>query len=612
MRRPAVLFLAWAACIAAAPAWAANYGRFLSPDQAFRLSAVGHPGRVVLAWQIADGYYLYKDRFKVTAAAGAIGSVGFPPGESKDDPNFGRVVVYRRQVSLDVPVTRRSADGTVTLVVTYQGCADAGLCYTPITKRLRVSVPAGSAPAAAASARPATPANAGGGVARSDQDRLAGLIEHSSPGWFVLVFFGLGVLLAFTPCVLPMIPVLAGVIGGEAGALSTRRGFFLSLIYVLAMAVVYTAAGVAAGFFGSGLQAYFQAPWVVALFAAVFVGLAASLLGFYELRLPAAAVERLTRLSGRQRGGTWLGAAVMGMLSALIVSPCVAAPLAGALVVIGQAGEPVRGGLALFALALGMGAPLIVFGTVAGRLLPRAGAWMQTLERLLGVALLAFAVWLLGRIVPPAATLVLWGLVGILASVLIGAFDRLDPAAGSGARLGKAVGLAAFAYAVVLMIGGAAGAGNPLAPLAGLAGRAQAPGQAGLAYRPVASVTNLRAAVAQASAAGLPVMLEVSADWCTACKEMDNTTLRAPEVVAGLRRMQLLRADVTHNTPADRALLEHYHLFGPPAYLFFDRHGNRLSEDTVIGYLAATPFLHHVRHALDAGRPPPAGVRPSG
>lgn len=587
-----------AAGIALGSARAADFGRFLQPDQAFRLTTSAVPGVAVLTWKVADGYYLYRKRFQIEATAGAIGTPEMPAGEVKNDPNFGRVVVYRKQVSIRVPVTKLAGDGNLGLSVTYQGCADAGLCYTPITKHVTIAVPRPGGGAAAAATGPP-----GGAAAGSEQGRLAQLIERSNPVWFALVFFGLGILLAFTPCVLPMIPVLAGVVGGAGGATSARRGFSLSVVYVLAMAVVYTAAGVAAGLAGAGLQAYFQMPWVIALFAAVFVALAASLFGLYELRVPAAVLGRLTRWSGRQRGGTWVGAAVMGALSALIVSPCVAAPLAGALIVIGRAGQPLRGGIALFALALGMGAPLVAFGTVAGRLLPKAGAWMVLVERILGVALLAFAVWLLGRIVPGPVTLALWGLVGILGSVLIGAFDPLDDDAGPARRLGKGAALAAFAYAVVLLAGAAAGSADPLAPLAGLAGRsAPAAATAAYSYRPVRSVPELERAVARAAAAGRPVMLDFYTDWCTSCHEMDHTTLRNPAVLAGLRRMQVLRADVTRNTAADRALLQRYGLYGPPAYVFFDGSGRLLADDTVVGYQSAGPFLNHVRRALGPSR----------
>ncbi|MGH8225712.1 MAG: protein-disulfide reductase DsbD [Gammaproteobacteria bacterium] len=563
-------------------------GQFLPPDQAFHLDARAAPAAILLDWHIADGYYLYEDRFKITAERGAIGPLAFPPGEVEDDPNFGRVTIYRGGVRLRLPVTTVPPDGRVALAVTYQGCADAGLCYAPITRHVSLMMPVVAAPVLGSSSGGASVT----GSSASEQGRLAGLIEHANPVWFVLVFFALGVLLAFTPCVLPMVPILAGVLGGSRGV-GTRRGFALSLVYVLAMAAVYTAAGVAAGFAGTGLQGFFQSPWVIALFAAVFVALALSLFGWYELRLPAALTDRLTRMSGRERGGGWLGAAFMGALSALIVSPCVAAPLAGALVVIGQGGEPVRGGIALAALALGMGAPLVVYGTVAGRLLPKAGGWMTLIERLLGVAMLAYAVWLLGRVIPAPVTLVLWGLIGLVAALFLGLFKRLDPAAVGTRRLSRGAGLVAGVCGLILIVGGAAGSGNPLAPFAGFRAPTAAP-----VWRSVTSLADLQRQLKDAAAAGQPAMLDVYADWCTSCLDMERTTFRAPAVAAALRQMRVLRADVTANTPAERALLKRFGLYGPPAYLFFDRCGRRLPAQDVVGYLNAEHFLAHVRAAL--------------
>ncbi len=569
-----------AALAAAMFAPSAGAGRFLPPDQAFHLDARAASGAILLDWRIAEGYYLYQDRFKITAERGTIGSVSFPPGEVKDDPNFGRVTVYRGRVRLKVPVKQIPLDGRMTLSATYQGCADAGLCYAPITRHISLMLPAAAAPAVGSPPGGGTVASS----SASEQGRLAGLIEHANPAWVVLVFFVLGVLLAFTPCVLPMVPILAGVLGGNRGV-GTHRGFALSLVYVLAMAAVYTAAGVAAGFAGTGLQGFFQVPWVIALFAAVFVALALSLFGLYELRLPAALTNRLTLMSGRGGGGGgWAGAAFMGALSALIVSPCVAAPLAGALVVIGQGGEPLRGGIALAALALGMGAPLVVYGTIAGRLLPKAGRWMTLIERLLGVAMLAYAVWLLGRVIPAPVTLILWGVIGLVAAVFLGFFGGL---------LFRGAGLIAGVCGLVLIVGGAAGSGNPLAPFAGFRASSRQP-----VWQTVTSLAGLQSQLESARAAGRPVMLDFYADWCTACLDMEHTTFRAPTVAAALRQARVLRVDVTANTPAERALLKRFDLYGPPAYLFFDRCGRRLPAQDVVGYLDADRFLTHVRAAL--------------
>lgn len=581
------------------PAFASgNYGRFLPPGQAFMFSSRAVPGGVELHWKIADGYYLYKRQFKIVPKAGSLGKVNFPRGSVKSDPNFGQVVVYYHQVTLRVPVAKTPASGPVKFDVIYQGCAESGLCYAPMHRTVSLQVP----PSGAASHTASPPSGGGAGGTASEQSRLAGLVQHANPFWFVVVFFGLGILLSFTPCVLPMIPILAGIIGGESQNISTRRGMRLSLVYVLSMALVYTALGVAAGFAGTGLQALFEAPWIVALFSAIFVLLAGGLFGFYELRLPLGLTNRIAALSGRQHGGTWTGVVLMGVLSALIVSPCVAAPLAGALIVIGQVGEPVRGGIALFALALGMGAPLVIYGTLAGRLLPRAGSWMTTIQRLLGVAMLAYAVWLLSRIIPAPLTLVLYGLVGLLAAALLRLFTRLPEGAGEGASLGKAVAMAIFVWALALIVGGAAGGRDPLRPLAPLAGMSEDGGAQAVAsgpkYQGVESLDGLQMALANAARQGQPVMVDFYADWCTSCLEMEHTTLRNPEVRSALAHFRLLKVDVTEDTPGNRVLMKHYGLYGPPAYIFYNAQGQHIKGDTVVGYEKVAPFIRHLQRAL--------------
>jgi thiol:disulfide interchange protein DsbD len=581
---------------------ASPYGKFLPPDQAFQLNAQPRGQSIVLDWTIHDGYYLYRKHFKIKADSGKIGQTQFPPGEEENDPNFGKVEVYRREVRVAVPVRKVPSSGKLALTVVYQGCADAGLCYAPITKHVTVQM-GGNQAALAGGGSTAGGAGAGGGgsaAAQSEQGHLASLVEHANPIWFVLVFFGLGVLLAFTPCVLPMVPILAGILGksGERGG--ARRGFVLSLVYVLAMAVVYTAAGVAAGFIGVGLQGFFQTPWIIGLIAAVFVALALSLFGLYELRLPAGVTARLTAASGRTRGGSFAGAAGMGVVAALVVSPCVAAPIAGALIAIGQAGVPARGGLALAALSLGMGAPLVVYGTVAGRFLPRAGRWMMVIERLLGVAMLAYAAWLLGRVLPAPVVLVLYGAIGLLTAVMLGVFKR--PLVRREHGFIRGAGLVAGLAGLVLIVGGAGGGTNPLLPFAGL--RAMPPAEAmTLEHHPVESVAALRTQLARASAADQPVMVDFYADWCTSCVEMEHTTLRNAKVRSALRKFRILRVDVTANTHAERALLKRFDLYGPPAYLFFGRNGRHLTGANVVGFMRSAPFLNRLRRALNTASP---------
>jgi thiol:disulfide interchange protein DsbD len=571
-----------------------GYGKYLPPDKAFQLSASPRAHAVVLDWDIHDGYYLYRDKFEVKAKQGKLGQVQFPPGEMKNDPNFGRVEVYRRAVRAEVPVKKMPSSGQVALRVTYQGCAEGGICYPPITKHLTVQLTKKDAAAVSGGAMD----DGGPGAGQSTQGHLASLVAHANPLWFVPVFFVLGVLLSFTPCVLPMVPILAGILGKSGGQGGSKRGFMLALAYVLAMTGVYTAAGVVAGLVGVGLQGFFQTPWIIGLFAAVFVALALSLFGVYELRPPAAVSHRLATVSGRTNGTSLFGAAGMGALAALIVSPCIAAPIAGALIAIGQAGVPVRGGIALAALALGMGAPLLVYGTVAGRLLPQAGAWMVVIRRLLGIAMLAYAVWLLGRVVPGPVTLVLWGVTGLVAAVVLGVFKRPVLVRRNG--WARSAGLLAGLAGLVLIIGGAAGGSNPLAPFANWRPPPQAKAKA-LDYHVVGSVAALQTQLAQAAQSGRPVMVDFRADWCTACLEMEHTTFRQSAVRQALARLELVKVDVTANTAADRQLLKHFGLYGPPAYLFFSASGQPLRRQNVVGYLAASEFLPHVHAALAGG-----------
>lgn len=597
-----------------------KYGKFLPPDKAFQLSAHTRSHAVVLDWKIHKNYYLYRGKFKVKAKQGRIGKAKFPPGKKVSDPNFGRVEVYHREVRAKVPVKETTHDGTVKLAVTYQGCAEKGLCYPPITRHLTVKLPlnaatvgggsgaagGGTGGGAAAGGSSSTSAAANGGTTgggsastgQSQQGQLAGLVEQANPGWFFLVFFALGVLLSFTPCVLPMVPILAGILGKSDERRSAKRGFLLSLTYVVSMAVIYTGAGVAAGFIGVGLQGFFQTPWVIGLIAAIFLAMALSLFGLYEFRLPRAVTNRLNAISGRTGGGSFFGAAGMGVIAALVVSPCVAAPIAGALIAIGQAGVPARGGIALAALSLGMGAPLIVYGTVFGRFVPKAGPWMIAIERFLGIAMLAYAVWLLGRVIPAPATLILWGAIGLLAAYLLGLFKRPILARGRGWARSAGV-LAAFA-GLALIIGGAGGGTTPLAPFEGFGGTQQTHRMA-LDYHSVDSVSGFKTQLSKAKQSGRPVMVEFRADWCTACLEMEHTTLRKPEVHQALSKMRLVQVDVTGNTRSERKLLKHFGLYGPPAYLFFDRCGRSLHAQDVVGYLAANEFLPHVHAVLESG-----------
>jgi thiol:disulfide interchange protein DsbD len=397
-----------------------------------------------------------------------------------------------------------------------------------------------------------------------------------------------------------MIPILSSIIVGHGEKITARRGFILSLVYVIAMALTYTVAGVFAGLFGENLQAAFQNAWILSAFAAVFVLLSLSMFGFYDLQMPAFIQSKLTDVSNRQKGGSLTGVAVMGFLSALIVGPCVAAPLAGALIYIGQTGDAVLGGLALFALSLGMGAPLIAIGTGAGKLLPTVGPWMDKIKAVFGVMLLAVAIWMLERILPGQVTLVLWAMLLILSSVYLRALDGLAVEATGWSRLWKGMGVMSLVYGVLLLIGAASGAKDPLQPLQNVfaaqsSGTALHGQHAELPFKPIKTVDDLDSQLAAAARQGSPVMVDFYADWCTSCKEMEKYTFARPEVQQALAGMLLLQADVTANDDADKALLKRFKLIGPPSILFFDASGKERKELSLVGYKPADEFVQHVQ-----------------
>jgi thiol:disulfide interchange protein DsbD len=570
---------------------------FLPADEAFDFSGViTGPNALHLRWVIADGYYLYKSKIQVRTDSKLVqlGAPDLPAGETKTDEYFGTQEVYHQQVEGDVPFSRASPDaGEFEARVTYQGCAEAGLCYPPIHKTLKLVLPQVDAAALNASA-------AFGASAPAEQDRLAAIVRTGSIAAVLGVFFLAGLALTFTPCVLPMVPILSGIIAGQGTQATPGRAFTLSLTYVIAMALTYTIAGVLAGLFGQNLQAALQNPWVLGTFALVFVALAFSMFGYYELQMPATVQERLAALSNRQQGGTFIGVGVMGVLSALIVGPCVTAPLVAALIVIGQTGDPLRGGLALFALAMGMGVPLLLIGTSLGKLLPRAGGWMEAVKQFFGILLLGVALWFAQTLLPDSLVMLSWGALAIGLAVLLGVFE---PATTGAARLRRTLALPALVWGLAIVVGAAMGNRDPLAPLAGFAsGSGSAAAAESLPFRPVKSVPDLDREVAAASAAGKSAMLDFAADWCVSCKEMEKYTFPDPGVKAALANVVLLRADVTENNDDDQALLKRFGIFGPPTIAFFGPNGVEQTEFRLVGYVEADKFRAHVERAM---APPP-------
>jgi len=587
----------------------------LHPDEAFVFSHIPPKDDLLeLQWKIADEHYLYRNKFKFKLSDAqnlSLGSPTLPAGEIKEDPFFGTLEVYHNTKNIQLPLIRNSRDAASgTLKVMYQGCAERGICYPPITKRVTLNLPALPAETAVTTASttesttselaaPLTNTTTSNSTTNlSEQDQIAASLGSGNILLTLLSFFGFGLLLAFTPCIFPMIPILSGIIVGQGDQITTRKAFTMSLVYVLAMALTYTAAGVLAGLFGENLQAAFQNPWILGSFSVVFVLLSLSMFGFYDLQMPSSIQGKLASASNRQKGGSLTGVAVMGLLSALIVGPCVAAPLAGALIYIGQTGDAVLGGMALFALSIGMGMPLLVIGTSAGKLLPKAGGWMDAIKSVFGVLLLAVAVWMLERIVPASVSMLLWATLLIIPAVYMGALEPL-PSPGSGwKRLWKGVGLLMLIYGTLMIIGVASGGKDLLQPLRGLGGDSSATiQQQHLTFQQIKGVEGLEQALATAKRNNQPVFLDFYADWCISCKEFESLTFTDAAVQQALAPYLLIQADVTPNDEQDQALMKKLGIFGPPALLFFDRSGREVTAARLVQFMDAEAFASHVKAA---------------
>lgn len=638
------LIMLFASGVQAADPWLDEQPEFLKVDDAFVFSAdVDESGNVVARWTMPDGYYLYRERFAAEVRADSEVQLAEPllvPGKHKVDEYFGAVQVYYHDATLHVPVLAGS--GPQEIGISYQGCADYGLCYPPETRwvTLPVSgssnngdprggsyagmglepVSAATDVAAATSESAGAERSASGGAplapaaaesrppaAATEEQRLAGLLASGGLLTSLLVFFVAGLALAFTPCVLPMVPILSSIIVGEAQQITRGRAFTLSLAYVLGMAFTYAALGTLVGLFGASLnlQAALQSPAVLVSFAVIFAVLSLSMFGFYELQLPQSWQSGLNNLGNKVGGGKHMSVLVMGSLSALVVSPCVSAPLAGALIYLSTTGDALLGGAALLALGLGMGVPLLLIGSSGGHLLPRAGAWMDGVKAVFGVLLLGVAVWLLERVVAPGVTLALWAALAIGSGVYLGALD-LSPRQGWG-QFRKAAGAFSVAYGMLLLIGASSGAEDPLKPLGPLvAGAGTGHGQAiagptssgtGV-WLAVDNLDDIDAQLEQAAALSQPVMLDLYADWCISCKVMERSVFPKPAVASLLGNFRLLRADVTKNSPEHKALMERYGLFGPPSMVFFMTDGSPMPEVTVQGELDADGMASHLSNVL--------------
>ena len=564
---------------------AAEEQEVLAPDIAFQASVGVEDSQTLLAdFTIAPGHYLYKERFKaeLLSSGAVITGISLPAGIAKDDPTFGNTEVYYDAVSAKIHLSEGSRF-PLELQLTYQGCSASGLCYAPIRKLFNIAVD-GSTSVVDAAGRTANAGNA----ANAGADPVAGLLKDGKLWLIAAGFFGFGLLLSLTPCVLPMIPILSSIIvgGKKSGRL---HNFNLSLAYTLGMALTYTLMGIAAGLSGQMLGAALQNAWALGFGALIFVLLALSMFGFYELQLPSALESRIAGLTNRIKGGHFFGVFLMGVLSALILSPCVAAPLAAALLYISQTHDVVLGGVALFSLSMGMGVPLLLLGASSHSLLPKAGAWMNAVRNFFGVVMLAMAVWLLAPLLPSALQLLLWAALLIVPAIYMHALDALPANAHKWMKLWKGVGIMMLVLGILLLIGAVTGAKSPLQPLAGLQANAAQTVSSHLAFERVRSTDELDSRLNAAK--GKMVMLDFYADWCVACKELELFTFSDPRVQAALKDAVLLQADVTKNSEEDSALLKRFSLFGPPGIIFFDASGQEIQGMRVIGFQNADKFL---------------------
>ncbi|HNC02613.1 MAG TPA: protein-disulfide reductase DsbD, partial [Agitococcus sp.] len=541
---------------------------YLEVGQAFQPVVKTTDGHVQMSFTIADGYYLYKKRISIQSTDNnhpvVMGDGQFSQkAEIKNDPNFGRVEIFHKTLAVEIPVYAQNPQdvGQITTVkAIYQGCSQQGLCYPPQTIKANVKL-LQLAPTPTVDTDNLTTVNNSASVGSkktdtNDANSLSQFLAGSSLGLILATFLVLGIGLSFTPCVLPMVPILSGIIAGQGQGLSAKRGFLLSLSYVVGMATTYALAGMAVGYFGASanLSAWMQSPVVLSVFAGIFVLLALAMFGFYELRLPAFIQDRLSNLNQKQQGGTYFGVLLMGILSALVVSPCVSAPLAGALLYISSTGDMWLGGAALLALGLGMGTPLLLIGVGGGSLIPKAGSWMVVVKSVFGVLLLMVAIWLLSRFLAGAVTLVLWGLLLIVCGILMGALDNTQA---GWQRFWKGLGVALLVWGVLLLVGAANGQSNPLRPLQfSSTSNKELSNKTELTFRKVNNAQELEVALAEAKQQGKVALLDFYADWCVACVEMAHDTFSSPIVANALKPVVLLQADITSNDDNAQAMLK--------------------------------------------------------
>ena len=576
----------------------------LLPDQAFNFSIVAKDSQTLLAsWYIKPDYYLYHDKFNFDVVGAKIGKIDLPKGKIKQDEFFGQIEVHKGRVEVEIPLLAVKQQN-IEVIIGYQGCWEGGVCYPPQQQRKSVllenikqnnqtsflkTVPIEEPVKTSITSQPQT----NNTLLSEDQNVTQLLVNQNF--WFVLIaFFGFGLLLSLTPCVFPMIPILSGIIIGQKQSVSTKYGLLISIAFALSMSLVYAIAGVIAGYWGENLQIVLQTPWVLVMFSLVFVALALSMFGFYDLQMPKYCQDKLGGAQNKQRQGL-IGAGIMGALSALIVGPCVAPPLAGALIYIGQTGDAVLGGASLFFMGLGMSVPLILLGASAGKLLPKAGVWMNKVKTIFGIVMLGVAIYLLERVVDEITLLILWASLLTLSMAAMGVLKPLSIEATPLQGMFRAIGLIIFAYGILLFLLVARGGGDMFLPLSDWGNRNSIQAEKSLIFQNIKNTSELKISLDKASKDNKVVMLDFYADWCIACKEIERYVFNDALVKSELKKMVLLKADVTKNSNDDKALMRQFNIIGPPAFLFF-RQSKELRPQRIIGEIDKDEFLLKLRY----------------
>lgn len=571
----------------------------LKAEEAFVFSSeIDGQGKLILHWDIASGYLLYQERIKIEVIEGTatLGKLNLPPAEEKMIPAFNKMVLaYSQSFSASIPITNLS--DRVALKISFQGCTYTGLCYPPMDKTIVLNAATFGIYNASSSITnnydPISSAQQSLGEF-SETDKITETLIHGNVLIIIATFFVFGLLLAFTPCVFPMIPILSSIIIGQGEKLSTRKAFTLSLVYVLAMSVTYTVAGVLAGMFGHNLQVVFQNPWIIGSFSLIFIVLAFSMFGFFELQLPSSLQSKIIGFSNKQQGGTLIGVAIMGILSALIIGPCIAPPLAGALIFIGQTGDALLGGTALFAMSMGMGLPLLLLGTSAGKFLPHAGVWMDNIKAVFGVFMIAIAIWLAGRILPDSIILFSWAALLISSAVYLGALEPIGSKSGW-YKLFKSLGIILLSLGLIILIGLAGGSNSLFQPLKIYQdGGITVMHPENLTFKAVKTLEDVEIELKN----NPKVMLDFYADWCISCQEMERRTFTDAGVHAALQGVVLLKADITANDIEDRALMKAFGIVGPPTIMFF-QDGVEIKPQRVVGFKNAEDFILNIQEAFN-------------